>query len=73
MLDYVKTATGHDRVNWVGHSLGGMLMIAHLEQTDRPDRIANFVDMGGVAVVPPPSPSARCSTRIGACGRLLRS
>ena len=53
ILDYVKNETGSDRVNWVGHSLGGMLMIAHLETTNNPDRIATFVDMGGVAVVTP--------------------
>lgn len=51
ILDYVRRETGQDRVNWVGHSLGGMLMFAHLQQTAEPDRIANFVDMGGVAIV----------------------
>jgi lysosomal acid lipase/cholesteryl ester hydrolase len=53
IVDYIRRETGAERVNWVGHSLGGMLMIAHLETTDRPDRIASFVDMGGVAVVAP--------------------
>ncbi len=53
ILDYVQQDSGASQVNWVGHSLGGMLMLAHLEKTDRPDRIANFVDMGGVAVVAP--------------------
>ncbi|MFO0959478.1 MAG: alpha/beta hydrolase [Isosphaeraceae bacterium] len=46
ILDYVEQATGRPRVNWVGHSLGGMLMFAHLETTDRPGRIATFVGMG---------------------------
>lgn len=46
ILDYVEQTTGRPRVNWVGHSLGGMLMFAHLETTDRPDRIATFVGMG---------------------------
>ncbi|MBX6314124.1 MAG: alpha/beta fold hydrolase [Isosphaeraceae bacterium] len=46
ILDHIKRETGHDRVNWVGHSLGGMLMFAHLETTPRPDRIANLVAMG---------------------------
>jgi pimeloyl-ACP methyl ester carboxylesterase len=53
ILDYVREETGAERVNWVGHSLGGMLMLAHLETTEHPERIANFVDMGGVAVVAP--------------------
>jgi pimeloyl-ACP methyl ester carboxylesterase len=46
VLDYVKTATGSDRVNWVGHSLGGMLMFAFLEQSPERYRVANFVAMG---------------------------
>jgi pimeloyl-ACP methyl ester carboxylesterase len=46
ILDYVEKVTGKPRVNWVGHSLGGMLMFAHLEVTARPERIATFVGMG---------------------------
>jgi lysosomal acid lipase/cholesteryl ester hydrolase len=53
ILDYVHRDSGADRVNWVGHSLGGMIMLAHLETTDHPERIANFVDMGGVVIVVP--------------------
>jgi lysosomal acid lipase/cholesteryl ester hydrolase len=46
VLEYVRKETGHDRVNWVGHSLGGMLMFAFLETQPQPERIANFVAMG---------------------------
>ena len=46
ILDYVRAETGHERVNWVGHSLGGMLMFAYLETSDESWRIANFVGMG---------------------------
>jgi pimeloyl-ACP methyl ester carboxylesterase len=53
ILDYVQQETGAARVNWVGHSLGGMIMLGYLETTDRPDRIANFVDMGGVTAIVP--------------------
>jgi lysosomal acid lipase/cholesteryl ester hydrolase len=52
-LDYVHRDSGAERVNWVGHSLGGMIMLAYLETTDHPERIANFVDMGGVVIVVP--------------------
>ncbi|GAC1341076.1 MAG: alpha/beta fold hydrolase [Isosphaeraceae bacterium] len=51
ILDHVQKVTGKKRVNWVGHSLGGMLMFAYLETSDRPDRIANFVAMGCPVVV----------------------
>lgn len=46
VLDYVKSATGKDRVNWVGHSLGGMLMFPYLELAPDARRIANLVAMG---------------------------
>ena len=50
ILDYVERRTGHDRVNWVGHSLGGMLVLAYLELAPRPERIANFVGMGSTII-----------------------
>jgi pimeloyl-ACP methyl ester carboxylesterase len=46
VLDYVKKATGKDRVNWVGHSLGGMLLFPYLELSPEPWRVASFVAMG---------------------------
>jgi len=50
VLDYIKAETGADRVNWIGHSLGGMLMFAYLEVSPEPWRIANFVAMGSSIV-----------------------
>ena len=49
ILDYVQAATGSRRVNWIGHSLGGMLMYAYLEMSTEADRIATFVSMGATA------------------------
>jgi lysosomal acid lipase/cholesteryl ester hydrolase len=46
VLDYVKMATGQERVNWVGHSLGGMLVFPFVELSPDRSRIANFVGMG---------------------------
>jgi pimeloyl-ACP methyl ester carboxylesterase len=51
VLDYVKADSGSDRVNWVGHSLGGMLMFAFLETDPQPWRIANFVGMGSTIIL----------------------
>jgi pimeloyl-ACP methyl ester carboxylesterase len=51
ILDHIKDQTGHERVNWVGHSLGGMLMFAFLERSEHAPRIANFVAMGSPACV----------------------
>jgi len=51
VLEYVRRATGRDRVNWIGHSLGGMLMFAFLERSPAAGRIANFVAMGSPAML----------------------
>ncbi len=50
ILDYVERQTGRDRVNWVGHSLGGMLIFPYLELAPHPERIANFVGMGSTII-----------------------
>jgi pimeloyl-ACP methyl ester carboxylesterase len=50
VLEYVKHETGHDRVNWVGHSLGGMLVFPYLELAAHPERIATFVGMGSTII-----------------------
>jgi pimeloyl-ACP methyl ester carboxylesterase len=47
ILDFVQATTGDNQVNWVGHSLGGMLLFPYLEFTPGPNRIATFVNMGG--------------------------
>jgi len=51
ILEHVGRTTGHARVNWVGHSLGGMLMFPFLERSPMAPRIANFVAMGSPACV----------------------
>jgi pimeloyl-ACP methyl ester carboxylesterase len=51
VLDYVRAATGHDRVNWIGHSLGGMLLFPFLELSPESGRIANFVGMGSTIIL----------------------
>ena len=51
ILEYVERETGSREINWVGHSLGGMLMFPFLEMSPESSRVANFIDMGGVAMV----------------------
>jgi pimeloyl-ACP methyl ester carboxylesterase len=51
ILDYVQRASGKGQVNWVGHSLGGMLMFPYLELIPAPQRVATFVAMGSPAVL----------------------
>ncbi len=51
ILDYVQRETGRDRVNWVGHSMGGMLMFPYLELDPHPERIANLVALGSTIIL----------------------
>jgi pimeloyl-ACP methyl ester carboxylesterase len=52
ILDYVRRETGRDRVNWVGHSMGGMLMFPYLElEPAASAQIANFVAMGSTIIL----------------------
>jgi len=50
ILEYVERDSGRRQVNWIGHSLGGMLMFPYLELSDDPSRIANFVGMGSTII-----------------------
>ncbi|CAN5890636.1 alpha/beta fold hydrolase [soil metagenome] len=49
ILDFVQAETGKARVNWIGHSLGGMLMFAFFERSPHAHRVSNFVAMGAPA------------------------
>lgn len=69
ILRYVEAETGSRRVNWVGHSLGGMLMFPFLELNPEAARVANFVDMGGVAMVEKNADTAQ----MRAANRMLRT
>ncbi|HEX8203874.1 MAG TPA: alpha/beta fold hydrolase [Isosphaeraceae bacterium] len=51
VLDYVRRQTGRNQVNWVGHSLGGMLLYAFLERSPQAGRIGAFVAMGSPAIM----------------------
>jgi lysosomal acid lipase/cholesteryl ester hydrolase len=51
VLAYVKAATGKRQVNWIGHSLGGMLVFPFLEFGTDSGRIANFVGMGSTVIL----------------------
>ncbi len=44
-VDAVREATGAERVAWIGHSMGGLVLIAHLAAGDDP-RLAAAVTVG---------------------------
>lgn len=53
VISYVKEKTGMSKVNWVGHSMGGMIICAYLERNAHAD-INAVVNMGGSLVFIPP-------------------
>ncbi|AMV38805.1 alpha/beta fold hydrolase [Planctomyces sp. SH-PL62] len=50
ILAHVERATGRRQVNWIGHSLGGMVMFPFQQLSPEPYRIANFVGMGSTII-----------------------
>jgi pimeloyl-ACP methyl ester carboxylesterase len=50
ILAHVERDSGRRRVNWIGHSLGGMIVFPYLQLSPEPDRIANFVGMGSTII-----------------------
>ncbi|WP_165073985.1 alpha/beta fold hydrolase [Paludisphaera rhizosphaerae] len=50
ILEHVEQQTGMKQVNWVGHSLGGMVMFPFQQLSTEPWRIANFVGMGSTII-----------------------
>lgn len=43
VIDFVTKKTGSDKIIWIGHSMGGMIMFAYLGTHREDDRIAGFI------------------------------
>ncbi|RJP61494.1 MAG: alpha/beta fold hydrolase [Candidatus Auribacter fodinae] len=52
VLKYVRSATGQQKVLWVGHSMGGIIMLIYLINNHDPD-IAGLVTVGSQLTMPP--------------------
>lgn len=52
VLKYVRNATGQRKVYWVGHSMGGIVMLCYLIKNSDPD-IAGLVTVGSQLTMPP--------------------
>ncbi len=48
IINFVKKKSGADRVHWVGHSMGGMLMLAYLGSVEQ-ESIKSFCTIGSPA------------------------
>jgi pimeloyl-ACP methyl ester carboxylesterase len=56
VIDFVCRETAKDKVTWIGHSMGGMVMFAYLTSADKEekDKVANFVALGSPVLMPQP-------------------
>jgi pimeloyl-ACP methyl ester carboxylesterase len=51
-IEYVRQTLGHGRIAWVGHSMGGMVLYAHLGTAARRVAPAALVTLGSPVVFP---------------------
>ncbi|MEE8360108.1 MAG: alpha/beta hydrolase [Candidatus Omnitrophota bacterium] len=53
IVDYVHERSGFDKVYWIGHSMGSIIMFGYLE-TEGEERIAGFISIGSMVVMTSP-------------------
>ncbi|MFH1753999.1 MAG: alpha/beta hydrolase [Candidatus Omnitrophota bacterium] len=53
IVDYVREKSGFDKVYWIGHSMGSIIMFGYLE-TEGEDKIAGFISVGSMVVMTDP-------------------
>jgi len=53
IIDFVKKKSGFDKIYWIGHSMGGIVMFGYLE-TKGQNNVAGFIPIGSMAVIPEP-------------------
>ena len=53
VIDYVRARTDHVAVNWMGHSLGGLVMFTYLTQGDA-KKINAFISLSAPTIMPHP-------------------
>lgn len=54
VLELVTRATGCKQAHWIGHSMGGMVMVAYLHANPSDPRVASFVAVAVPVFVTPP-------------------
>ncbi|MBL7071655.1 MAG: alpha/beta fold hydrolase [Candidatus Omnitrophica bacterium] len=53
IIELVKEESGFDKVYWIGHSMGGIIMYGYLETAGQDD-IAGFIPIGSMMFMPRP-------------------
>ena len=55
IIDAVREKTASEKVTWIGHSMGGMVLYAYLINHPDDDKVANFVTLGSPIMMPQPA------------------
>ncbi|HMV76473.1 MAG TPA: alpha/beta fold hydrolase [Leptospiraceae bacterium] len=63
-LNFILKASGTDKVNWIGHSMGGMVMYMRIG-TMNENRVANLVTLGSPFLFPFPSWKLKIQKKAG--------
>ncbi|MFN3398669.1 MAG: alpha/beta fold hydrolase, partial [Sulfurimicrobium sp.] len=69
-LEYVLQKTNSTQVNWIGHSMGGMIAYARIGSYNE-NRIANLVTIGSPFSFELPSSSLQLWHKTGSCTNLI--
>jgi len=55
IIDLVRKESGFDKIYWIGHSMGGIIMFGYLENENHDtSKIAGFVSIGSMMVITQP-------------------
>lgn len=68
LFELITRQTGRKKLHWIGHSMGGMILLGHLALRRQEDRLASFVAVGVPVFVMPPlsAPLEQISSARGA-------
>lgn len=53
VIDFVRKESGFDKVYWVGHSMGSIIVFGYLESEDR-NHVAGFISLSSMMIIPKP-------------------
>jgi len=53
IIDLVKKESGFDKIYWIGHSMGSIVVFGYLEAEDR-DNVAGFISLSSMMIIPKP-------------------
>lgn len=53
IMDLVRKESGFDKIYWIGHSMGSIIVFGYLETEDR-NNVAGFISLSSMMIIPKP-------------------